>query len=92
MARTILRDEDWTKIEPLLPISKNKVGRPSRNHRLMLEGICWILRTEAPWRDLPVEFGPWQSVYYRLREWSKKDIWKQIWAVLKKKSPTTNHI
>jgi transposase len=85
MARTILKDEDWSKIRPLLPMNKSRAGRPPKNHRLMLEGICWILRTGAPWRDLPAEFGPWQSVYYRLREWSKKGVWEQIWAVLKKR-------
>jgi transposase len=58
----------------------------------MLEGICWILRTGAPWRDLPAEFGPWQSVYYRLREWSKKGVWEQIWAVLKKESDNESHM
>jgi transposase len=84
MARTILKDEDWSRIKPLLPVN-NRAGRPPKNHRLMIEGICWILRTGAPWRDLPAEFGPWQSVYYRLREWSKKGVWEQIWAVLKKR-------
>ena len=85
MPRMILKNDDWARIEPLLPISKNRVGRPPKNHRLMIEGICWVLRTGAPWRDLPAEFGPWQSVYSRLREWSKKSTWERIWAILKKR-------
>jgi transposase len=85
MTRTVLKDEDWGKIKLLLPVSKNGVGRPPKDHRLMLEGICWVLRTGAPWRDLPKEFGPWESVYYRLRDWSKKGIWEDIWRVLKKR-------
>lgn len=85
MARTIIRDEDWLRIEPLLPNNDNKAGRPPKNPRVMLEGICWILRTGAPWRDLPEEFGPWQSAYYRLSDWSKKGVWEQIWEILKKR-------
>ena len=53
MARKILRDQDWKKIEFLLPSQQGKQGRPRKDDRLMIEGILWILRTGAPWRDLP---------------------------------------
>ena len=50
--------------------------------RLRIEAILWILRTGAPWRDLPAWFGPWQSAYGRFRAWSANGLWKAIWAGL----------
>lgn len=43
-----------------------------------MEGILWILRTGAPWRDLPAAFGPWQTVYSRFREWTRSGLWQAI--------------
>ena len=85
MARKMLRDQDWEKIESLLPSQQGKQGRPRKDDRLMIEGILWILRTGAPWRDLPPEFGSWKSVYTRFRTWTKSGIWIAIWKVLKKR-------
>ncbi len=48
----------------------------------MFNGVLWILRTGAPWRDLPSEFGPWQTVYKRFNAWSKSSIWQEILAML----------
>ena len=50
-------------------------GRKPGNLRRTLEGIFWILRTGSPWRYLPAEFGPWQSVYDRFNSWSKNGLW-----------------
>jgi putative transposase len=44
----------------------------------MVEGMVWILRTGAPWRDLPKRFGPWQSVYTRFRRWTRQGIWARV--------------
>jgi len=44
----------------------------------MFDGILWILRTGAPWRDLPDEFGPWQTVYKRFNMWEKFSVWSSI--------------
>jgi hypothetical protein len=44
----------------------------------MLDGCLWILRTGAPWRDLPRRFGPWQTVYHRYHRWQVEGLWPQI--------------
>ena len=53
-------------------------GRKAENLRLRIEAILWILRTGAPWRDLPSFFGPWQSVYSCFRRWTKSGLWQTI--------------
>lgn len=68
--RDVITDEMWEGIEPLMPSSGGKPGRPFRDHRLLVEGICWRLRTGAPWRDLPERFGPWQTAWERFDRWS----------------------
>lgn len=84
MARTILTDQEWSIIEALLPIPKDKRGRPAREHRQVVEGILWVLRTGAPWRDLPKELCPWQTAYTRFSRWTKSGVWASIWHSLKK--------
>lgn len=72
MARHGMSDEGWEFIRRLLPeTEKPRRGRPWMPHRGVLDGIFWILRTGAPWRDLPGEFGPWETVYGRFRRWSR---------------------
>lgn len=46
----------------------------------MINGMLWVLRTGAPWRDLPERYGPWQSVYTRFRRWTASGLWQQILA------------
>jgi transposase len=53
-------------------------GRTSALTRVRIEAILWILRSGAPWRDLPEAFGPWQSAYGRFRAWAKKGLWSAI--------------
>ncbi|SCA63616.1 hypothetical protein SCG7086_AX_00130 [Chlamydiales bacterium SCGC AG-110-P3] len=50
---------------------------------MVLEGILWIFRTGAPWRDLPPEYGPWSSCYNRFNRWRAKGIWERVWNALK---------
>ena len=69
MSRMVIDDEMWARLEPLLPKPK---GRPGKDDRLFIEGVCWVLRTGAPWRDLPPDYGPWKTVYNRYNNWSKK--------------------
>src|ERR1700739_917099 len=85
MNRTIIKDEDWARIEPLFPKKQTKRGRLSIDNRMMIEGILWVLRTGAPWRDMPETFPPWQSVYTRFRRWSQQGLWDVIWENLKKR-------
>jgi len=73
-----LRDEQWKRIEPLLPPQRGTGGRPAKPHRPMVEAMIWILRTGAPWRDLPPAYGPWQSVYTRFSRWSKAGVLERL--------------
>jgi transposase len=77
-----LTDEQWERLAPLLPATKPQTGRPNKDHRTVLNGIVWILRTGAPWRDLPERYGPWKTVYSRFRRWQRAGIWDRILAVL----------
>jgi transposase len=78
MKRHALTDEQWAQIAPLLPSEVGRVARPARSNRLMVEAVVWILRTGAPWRDLPKRFGPWQSAYTRFRRWTRQGIWTRV--------------
>ena len=79
-SRYHISDAQWERLEPLLcPARKERRGRPGKAARLMFDGIIlWILRTGAPWRDLPAEFGPWQTVYKRFNMWAKSSVWASI--------------
>jgi len=63
----VLSDSEWTRIQPLLPSSAGRRGHPFRDHRQVVEGIVYRLRVGMPWRELPAEFGPWQTVWKRHR-------------------------
>jgi transposase len=65
MNRGELTNRQWERLQPLLPPQKPKTGRPAHDHRTILHGILWILRTDAPWRDLPERYGPWRTVANR---------------------------
>ncbi|MGK7916065.1 MAG: transposase [Prochloraceae cyanobacterium] len=54
-----LSTAQWKKIKPLLPPQKPAIGRPNNNHQTIINGILWVLRTGAPWRDIPDSYGPW---------------------------------
>lgn len=77
-----LTDEQWQHLEPLLPAQQPKTGRTNLDHRLVINGIIWILRTGAPWRDLPERYGKWQTVASRFYRWQKSGIWDRIVAEL----------
>ncbi len=69
-----LTDVAWARIEPLLPREAGP-GRRWRDHRQVLNGILWRLRTGAPWRDLPERYGPWQTCYERWKRWDEDGTW-----------------
>ncbi len=92
MRRRERTDEQWEKLYPLLPPQKPKVGRPAHNHRLILNGILWILRTGAPWRDLPEHYGPWSTVASRFYRWQKAGIWQRVLCALQQQSDAAGEI
>lgn len=79
----MLTDAQWEKIEPLLPpLPKNpRGGRPRADDRKVFEGILWVLRTGARWRDLPAEFPSPSTCWRRLRDWDEQGVWEDIWRV-----------
>jgi transposase len=79
VGRGELTDKAWAVIEPLLPAPSQRCGR-WRDHRQVINGILWKLRTGAPWRDLPQRYGPWKTCHERLRRWTAEGTWKQILA------------
>lgn len=81
-ARRTLTDEQWSQIEPLLPPVKGAMGRPQVPHRPVVEGIVYRYRAGIPWRDLPEEFGPWQTVWKRHHRWSGDGTWDRVLAEL----------
>jgi AcrR family transcriptional regulator len=74
----VISDELWKLIEPELPSGAGRRGRPWRDHRQTLEAILWRYRTGCPWRDLPAEFGPWQTLWKRHRRWSAEGVYQRI--------------
>jgi transposase len=79
-SRKTLTDEQWGRIEPLLPPAKGAMGRPQVPHRPVVEGIVFRYRAGIPWRDLPVEFGPWKTVWKRHHRWSADGTWDRVLA------------
>ncbi len=73
-----LSNEQWERLKPLLPPQKPLTGKPNNDHRTVVNGILWILRTGAPWRDMPERYGKWESAATRFYRWQKAGIWNQI--------------
>lgn len=86
MTRTMLTDEQWEKIAPLLPGKKSDCGVTAKNNRLFIEAVLWINRTGAPWRDMPEIFGHWHSVYVRYNRWAHNGAWTHILGVIAKEA------
>jgi transposase len=78
MQRHDLTEEQWTRLEPLLPRSWR--GPQPRDLRRTINGILWILRTGAPWRDLPTCYGSWQTAASRCYRWRAVGIWDTLLA------------
>lgn len=82
MARRLLRDDQWRRIEHWLPGKQSDPGRSAADNRLFVEAVLWIARVGAPWRDLPPEFGPWNSVYKRFSRWEARGVWHRVFEEL----------
>jgi transposase len=92
MRRGELTDEQWQGLEPLLPAQKPRTGRPNLAHRQVINGILWILRTGAPWRDLPQRYGSWSTVASRFYRWREAGIWERIWAEVQSEADEEDRI
>ena len=87
MRRYELSDYQWGLIADLFPPEQGR-GRPYRSHRLMANGMLWILNSGSPWRDLPERFGPWKTVYNRFSRWRREGVFDRIWST--SRSGSTN--
>lgn len=76
MGRGDLTDEQWA-VQPLLP-KRMTVGRPRASRRQLIDGIRFRVRTGVPWRDVPVEYGPWGRIYDLFRRWQRDGTWHQV--------------
>jgi transposase len=75
-----LSDFEWSVIEPVLP--KGRPGPKRKDDRRVLNGIFWVLRTGAPWRDLPERYGPYTTAYNRFNRWRKAGVWDRLMDVV----------
>ena len=82
MSRKDLTDAQWERLRPLLPPQRAGRGRPAKDHRPIINGLLWLDRTGAPWRDLPAEYGPWQTVAARFYRWRRAGVWDRVLAAL----------
>ncbi len=82
MIRGLMTDEEWALFAPFLTTPSSRGGRPPKNHRRRLDGILWICRTGAPWRDLPAAFGKWNSVWKQFRRWCESGFWDLLLQAL----------
>ena len=82
MDRMVLRDDQWERIARLVPGKVGDPGRSGADNRLFVEAVLWIVRVGAPWRDLPKDFGKWNSVFQRFRRWVRSGVFDQMFEAL----------
>jgi transposase len=82
MRRYALRNDQWARIEPLLPGSEGYVGVTARDNRLFVEAVLYRYRAGIAWRDLPERFGDYRKIRTRHTRWSKSGVWKRVFELL----------
>lgn len=86
-----LTNEEWNRIKDLLPPENTgKKGRPAKDNLNMMNGMLWIARSGAQWRNLPECYGAWQSVYSRLRKWRDDGTLENVFRMLSADSDMEN--
>ena len=81
-ARRVVTDRMWGLMVPHCLGKPTDPGRTGSDARLFMEAVLWIARTGSPWRDLPKEFGKWNTVFKRFREWVKLGVFERIFQAL----------
>lgn len=94
MRHSMLTDAQWAKIAPLLPKPHRSPlgGRPRAADRACFEGILWVLRTGARWRDLPAQFPSPATCWRRLAEWERQDVWLSLWRTFLRELDTRHRL
>jgi transposase len=76
-------DEEWERVKNYLPVEyTGKPGRPSGDNRTSLNGMLWVARSGAPWRDLPERYGSWSTLYDKFKRWSEAGLFEKIFNML----------
>jgi len=86
MPRYDLTDEQWHRLRPLLPPQWPPTGRPAHDHRTVINGILFVLRSGCAWRDLPDRYGNWRTVSSRFYRWCKQGVWQRVLEVLRQRA------
>ena len=76
--RFVASDAVWAKVASLLPGKTSDSGVTAKDNRLFLEAVLWRVRAGLPWRDLPSEFGRWNSVFQRFRRWVRAGVFERL--------------
>ena len=92
VGRGDLTDGQWQRLEPLLMAHRARTGRPAKDHRTVINGILWVLRTGAPWRDLPEIYGPWRTAASRFYRWRKQGLWDRFLAAAQQEADAAGQI
>jgi transposase len=82
LIRRVLRDEQWDRVAGQCAGKPGDPGRTGEDNRLFVEAVLWVARTGSPWRDLPAEFGNWNSVFQRFRRWAVRGTFERIFSAL----------
>jgi len=77
-SRYSLTDKQWAQIAELVPGKKTDSGRTAANNRLFVDAVIYVAKTGTPWRDLPVGYGKWNSVWRRFNRWSRRNVWSDL--------------
>ena len=80
--RYALRDDQWKRIESLLPGREETVGATAKDNRLFVEAVLYRYRAGIAWRDLPERFGSWSAVHTRFSRWAKTGVWENVFKQL----------
>ncbi len=77
-----ISDKIWDQNKGHLPGKKGHVGRPAKDNRTFINAVIWVLRTGAPWRDLPSDYGSWNSVQRRFCRWRDRGVWESLLEIV----------
>ena len=80
--RLVISDELWEQMGPLLPGKVGDPGATGRDNRRFMEAVLWRVRTGSPWRDLPKDFGNWNSVFKRFRRWADAGVFENLFNAI----------
>ena len=92
MATSDLTDAQWDRLRPLLLPQNPPTGRPANDHRTVVNGILWVLRTGCPWRCLPERYGSWETVSSRFYRWQKAGARDHVLAELQRQADADDRL